>query len=50
MLTQVLNLVFGSKNDREIKALMPAVQRINGLESSLAPLSNEALADKTQES
>jgi len=49
MLTQVLNLVFGSKNDREIKALMPAVQRINGLESSLAPLSNEALADKTQE-
>ncbi|WP_455241472.1 preprotein translocase subunit SecA, partial [Petrachloros mirabilis] len=41
--------VFGSKNDREIKALMPVVQRINGLESSLTPLSNEALADKTQE-
>ena len=49
MLTQVLNLVFGSKNDREIKALMPIVQRINGLEPSLTPLSNEALADKTQE-
>ena len=49
MLTQVLNLVFGSKNDREIKALLPIVERINGLESSLTPLSKEALADKTQD-
>jgi preprotein translocase subunit SecA len=48
MLTQILNLIFGSKNDREIKALMPIVQRINGLEPGLAPLSDEALADKTQ--
>ncbi|HEU5201542.1 MAG TPA: preprotein translocase subunit SecA [Nitrospira sp.] len=48
MLTQILNLIFGSKNDREIKALMPLVQRINGLESALTPLSDEALADKTQ--
>ena len=49
MITQLLNLVFGSKNDREIKALMPIVQRINGLESGLTPLSDHALADKTQE-
>ncbi len=49
MLTQVLNIVFGSKNDREIKALRPIVERINGLESSLTPLSDQALADKTQE-
>ncbi|HSB45457.1 MAG TPA: preprotein translocase subunit SecA [Nitrospira sp.] len=49
MLTQLLNLVFGSKNDREIKALMPIVQRINSLESGLTPLSDQALADKTQE-
>ena len=49
MLTQILNLIFGSKNDREIKALMPLVERINGLESALTPLSDEALADKTQE-
>ena len=48
MLTQILNLIFGSKNDREIKALMPLVQRINGLESALTPFSDEALADKTQ--
>ena len=49
MLTQVLNIIFGSKNDREIKTLRPIVERINGLESSLTPLSDQALADKTQE-
>ncbi|SLM47810.1 preprotein translocase subunit, ATPase [Nitrospira japonica] len=48
MLTQILNLVFGSKNDREIKALLPVVQRINGLEGDLTPLSDQALADKTE--
>ncbi|TKS59342.1 MAG: preprotein translocase subunit SecA [Nitrospira sp.] len=49
MLTQLLNLVFGSKNDREIRALRPIVERINSLESGLTPLSDHALADKTQE-
>ena len=49
MLTQLLNLVFGSKNDREIKALLPTVARINDLESGLTPLSDQVLADKTQE-
>jgi preprotein translocase subunit SecA len=48
MLTQLLNFIFGSKNDREIKALMPLVQRINALEPELTPLSDHALADKTQ--
>ncbi|MEK6632619.1 MAG: preprotein translocase subunit SecA, partial [Nitrospirota bacterium] len=48
MLTQLLNLVFGSKNDREIKALMPVVARINDLESSLTPLSDQDLVGKTQ--
>jgi preprotein translocase subunit SecA len=49
MLTQLLNLVFGSKNDREIKALMPIVARINSLEPGVTPLSDHALADKTQD-
>ena len=49
MVTQLLNLIFGSKNDREIKALRPIVERINSLESGLTPLSDQALADKTQE-
>src|SRR5213593_1231434 len=49
MVTQLLNQIFGSKNDREIKALRPIVERINGLESGLTPLSDHALSDKTQE-
>ena len=48
MLTQILNFIFGSKNDREIKALMPLVHRINALEPELTPLSDHALADNTQ--
>ncbi len=48
MLTQILNFIFGSKNDREIKTLMPIVQRINALEADLTPLSDQALADNTQ--
>ena len=49
MLTQLLNFIFGSKNDREIKALRPIVEKINGIEPSLTSLSDHALADKTQE-
>jgi preprotein translocase subunit SecA len=48
MLTRILNILFGSKNEREIKALRPVVERINALEPSVAPLSDQALADKTQ--
>ncbi len=49
MVTQVLNLIFGSKNDREIKALRPVVDQINELEAGLTPLSDQALTDKTQD-
>ncbi|HSL05088.1 MAG TPA: preprotein translocase subunit SecA [Nitrospiraceae bacterium] len=49
MVTQLLNQIFGSKNDREIKAIYPIVERTNSLESGLTPLSDHALADKTQE-
>src|SRR5580765_7280335 len=49
MVTQLLNQIFGSKNDREIKTIRPIVERINSLESGLTPLSDHALTDKTQE-
>jgi preprotein translocase subunit SecA len=49
MVTHLLNQIFGSKNDREIKAIRPIVEQINGLESGLTPLSDHDLADKTQE-
>ena len=48
MVTRILNILFGSKNDREIKALLPVVDHINSLEAALKPLSDQALADKTQ--
>ncbi|MEI8013570.1 MAG: preprotein translocase subunit SecA [Nitrospira sp.] len=49
MVTSLLNQIFGSKNDREIKAIRPIVERINSLESGLTPLPDQALVDKTQE-
>jgi len=48
MFVRLLNLIFGSKNERELKALQPIVDQINELEASLQALSGEALADKTQ--
>ena len=49
MVTSLLNQIFGSKNDREIKAIRPIVERITSLESGLTPLPDQALVDKTQE-
>ena len=49
MLTRLLNILFGSKNEREIKRFGPIVSQIAALEPSLTGLSDEALADKTQE-
>ncbi len=40
--------MFGSANDRRIKAMHPAVQAINALEDELAALSDEALAARTE--
>ena len=48
MFVRLLNLVFGSKNERELKALQPIVFQINDMESSFQSLSDEALSDKTQ--
>ena len=39
--------IFGTKNDREIKALKPLVAEINSLEPAISNLSDEALRDKT---
>ncbi len=48
MIIRLLNLIFGSKNERELKAFQPLVDQINALEPSLQPLSDEGFADKTQ--
>jgi len=49
MLTKVLNKVFGSRNDRELKRLQKTVVRINALEAPLLKLSDEELRGKTVE-
>ncbi len=48
MVVRLLNLIFGSKNDRELKQLQPVVASINAWEPSMRALSDEALTDNTQ--
>ncbi|MGE3277208.1 MAG: preprotein translocase subunit SecA [Vicinamibacterales bacterium] len=49
MLDRILAKVIGTQNDRELKKLRPLVAQINELESTVAPLSDEALQAKTAE-
>ena len=49
MIGKVLTKVFGSKNDREIKALRKIVATINDLEPTVEPLSDQELQGKTDE-
>ena len=48
MLVRLLNALFGSKNDREINRLRPIVTSINALEPTVAPLTDQALIEKTE--
>src|SRR6202140_2481236 len=45
----LLKKIFGSKNDRELKRLWPLVHRINAMEPSVSPLTDENLRAKTVE-
>ena len=49
MLGTFVRKIFGSKNDREVKRMLKAVEAINRQESSLESLSDEALAAKRDE-
>ena len=49
MIDKVIAKVFGTKNDREIKRLMPRVLVINALEPEMQKLSDEQLRAKTEE-
>ncbi|PYQ13937.1 MAG: preprotein translocase subunit SecA [Acidobacteria bacterium] len=49
MINTVLTKIIGTKNERELKAIRPVVQRINALESSVVSLSDEALRARTGE-
>ena len=49
MISGFLKKIFGSRNDRLIKQYSQAVTRINALEASIQPLSDETLQAKTEE-
>ena len=49
MLQTLLAKVIGTQNERDLKKLVPVVAQINALESTIAPLSDEALRGKTAE-
>jgi preprotein translocase subunit SecA len=48
-LGSIAKKVFGTVNDRKVKALLPVVEKINALEPEFAALSDEGLVAKTAE-
>jgi preprotein translocase subunit SecA len=49
LINVLLGKVFGTKNEREVKRLIPRVLAINALESEIQKLSDEQLRAKTEE-
>ncbi|MGH8046107.1 MAG: preprotein translocase subunit SecA [Chthoniobacterales bacterium] len=47
MINWILKLILGSKNQRELRRMQPAVRRINEFEQQFASLSDDALRAKT---
>ncbi|MBI1823869.1 MAG: preprotein translocase subunit SecA, partial [Nitrospirae bacterium] len=44
---ELIRKVIGSRNDRELKRMWPIVAKVNALEPSIIPLSDEGLREKT---
>jgi preprotein translocase subunit SecA len=49
LINTLLGKVFGTKNEREIKRMVPRVERVNALEPEMKKLSDEQLRAKTDE-
>jgi len=49
MFAPLLKKLFGSKNEREVKRMLKAVQAVNALEEQMISLSDEQLRGKTEE-
>jgi preprotein translocase subunit SecA len=47
LINQLLGKVFGTKNERVIKSLMPKVQAINALEPEIQKLTDDELRART---
>lgn len=48
MISSILKKIFGTKNEREVKAMFKTVDKINALEDEYSKLSDEELKDKTR--
>ncbi len=49
MIQPILKSIFGTKHDREMKAIKPIVDRINSLEPAVQQMSDDQLKAKTSE-
>ncbi|HEX2835163.1 MAG TPA: preprotein translocase subunit SecA [Thermoanaerobaculia bacterium] len=49
MIDKFLTMLFGSKHERDVKAMRPIVARINELEPEVSPLTDDQLRAKTAE-
>ena len=49
MINTLIAKVFGTKNEREVKRMMPRVEAINALEPAMKKLSDAELRAKTDE-
>jgi preprotein translocase subunit SecA len=49
LFNSVISKVFGTSNDRAVKRILPIVEQINALESSIQTLSDDQLREKTVE-
>jgi preprotein translocase subunit SecA len=49
MITQILSKIFGTANERQLKAMQPVVAKVNAYEPTISTLTNEQLSAKTNE-
>src|SRR6266568_5693563 len=49
MINKVLTTIFGSKHERDVKRMLPAVAHINSLEPEVSTMSDDQLREKTVE-
>ncbi len=49
MIEKFLTMIFGSKHERDVKAMLPIVEQINALEPQVSKLSDDGLRAKTAE-
>ena len=49
MINTIAAKIFGTKNEREVKRLMPALEQMNGLDAATRALNDDQLRAKTDE-